>query len=446
MKKIDVFLQGAVIFLVMLCLPTVSSGKKSSEDVKALVRGNTEFALEIYSKLKKEKGNIFFSPYSISSAMGMVYAGARGETEKQMAKTLRFSLNQQDIHPAFAHIFASMNAEVNKIQKSEDNQIFPIKLYKKLFASKSGDIGLFLANSLWVQQEYKLLGEYLALTEKYYGASVTPVDYIHATEKASELINQWVSDKTGNKINDILQPGTLDSLTRLVLVNAICFKGKWDKPFEKRWTRDEPFYLSASKSVKVPMMRLDASFECVDTDDGLQILRIPYQGYGFSIIVLLPKKIDGLGEIESRLSAENLDEWIQLLDVYHGSVSVYLPRFRMTSSFGLNTVLQQMGMSDAFSMKKADFSGMNGKNCTGVNPDCLYISAVIHKAYVDVDEEGTEAAAATTGKMAKTSAPNLPKVPTIFRADHPFLFLIQEHQSGSILFMGRVTDPSKTGE
>jgi serpin B len=419
MKKIEVFLRTVIIFLMILCLPILSSGKEPSAGAKTLVRGNTEFALEMYSKLKQEKGNIFFSPYSISSAMGMVYAGARGETEKQMAKTLRFFLNQQDIHPEFAEL----NAELNKLQ---DN-----------------DLRLSVANSLWTQQDYKFSDDYLALTQKHYGVSVTPVDYIHAAEKARSLINQWVSDKTENKIREILQPGELDPLTRLVLVNAIYFKGRWENQFEKRVTIDAPFYLAASKSVQVPTMGKTSWFRYDETDN-LQILEMPYVGRNISMIILLPKEIYGLRQIENYLSFENFEKWRKLPE--RREVLVFLPKFKMTSQFELKKILQQMGMVDTFSIETANFSSMNGKNCASGNPDCLYISDAIHKAYVDVDEGGTEAAAVTADTGIRGAAADIKPFPPTFRADHPFLFLIQDRQSGGILFMGRVTDPSKAVE
>jgi len=489
----------AVFFAVILCLPNLSSG----EDFGSLVRGNTEFALELYSKLKQEKGNIFFSPYSISAATGMVYAGARGETEEQMAKTLRFSSDQQHVHPAFAKIFASMNAKMNESQKKNDEEqdaahekwyataalcaaleeeyepwyikwfagkSEPLKnaalekwcaIFKKEYdpryskwlglagkneSLKSESLKLSFANSLWPQQDYKLSDDYLALTKKHYGVSVTPVDYQRAAEKARKQINEWVSDKTENKINDIIQPGTFDNLTRLILVNAVYFKGAWKNPFEERKTKDSPFHLSASKSVKVPMMTQRKYLNYVDTGDGLQILELPYVGSDISMLVLLPKEIDGLEQIESRLSFESLKNRRKSLE--NSEVIVFLPKFRMTSAFGLNAVLQKMGMVDAFDMEKADFAGMNGNNCRDDKLSCLHIKAVIHKAYADVNEEGTEATAATAAWLVKGegSSRYYTPPPPVFRADHPFLFLIQERQTGSILFMGRVTDPSKAVE
>jgi serine protease inhibitor len=186
------------------------------------------------------------------------------------------------------------------------------------------------------------------------------VDYQRASEEARKQINKWVSDKTENKINDIIQPGTFDNLTRLVLVNAVCFKGRWDKPFEKRRTEDAPFHLSSSKSVKVPMMTQEKYFDYVDTGDGLQILELPYVGSDLSMLVLLPKEIDGLEQLESRLSFESLKNRRRSLK--NSEVIVFLPKFRMTSAFGLNAVLQKMGMVNAFDMGKADFAGMNGRN------------------------------------------------------------------------------------
>lgn len=339
----------------------------------------------------------------------MTYAGARGNTQEQMGRTLRFSLPQEKLHPAFAEI----QSKLNKL-------------------GESGKIKLNVANSLWPQQDHRFLDEYLSLVKKYYGVSITPVDYKKAAAKACEMINKWVEEKTESKITNIIQPGALDSLTRLVLVNAIYFKGKWANQFKSSETRNEPFFISAETSVQAPLMRQTGKFKYAELDS-LQILELPYLGNDLSMLILLFRERNGPDQLERSLSLENFIPWRGALK--EQEVQVFLPKFKTTTRFSLGGTLAAMGMVDAFDRTKANFSGMDGK------PNWLYIGAVLHKAYVDVNEEGAEAAAATSvGMIGK----GVSKPPPVFRADHSFLFLIQENQSGSILFMGRIKDPTKT--
>jgi serpin B len=384
------------------------AGKQANE--KTLVQDNTAFAMDLYQKLRVSDGNIFFSPYSISTALAMTYGGARGNTEKEMAKTLRFSLDQEHLHPAFAQV----KSRLTKLQKA-------------------GNIKLSVANSLWPQRDYKFLDEYLSLAKKHYGVSIIPVDYKRAREAARKMINKWVEDQTDDKIKNLIQPGILDDLTRLVLVNAIYFKGTWESQFKADKTKDAPFHLSSNKSVQAPMMTQKEKFRYADLGS-FDMLKLPYIENEMSMIVLLPKKVDGLKQLESNLSAENLKRWKSRLR--KREVLVFLPKFKMTSMFRLDKTLVSMGMIDAFS-SRANFAGMDGRT------DWLYIGAVIHKAFVDVNEEGTEAAAATAVII---KARGMPTPPPVFRADHPFVFLIQENLTGSILFMGRVIDPTETRE
>lgn len=378
-------------------------------NLKIVVEGNTAFALELYQQLRSAEGNLFLSPYSISTALAMTYAGARDNTAKQMAETLRFSLEQQQLHSAFAKLESNLNA-----------------------VQKKGNIQLNVANSLWPQKDYPFLKEYLALIKECYGVLITPVDYKTAREAASKLINQWVEEKTKNKIRDLIQPGVLDVLTRLVLVNAIYFKGNWASQFEEKLTENAPFRLLSGETIQVPTMSQKQKFGYAE-DQSLQILELPYIGNDISMLVILPKQVDGLAELEKSLTVESLRKWTTHLR--EQEVMVFLPKFKMTSQFRLDKALISMGMSEAFDMNKANFSGMDG------NPNWLYIAAAIHKAFVDVNEEGTEAAAATAVVAKPLSAP-----PLTFRADHPFIFLIRENLTGSILFLGRVVDPTKEGD
>lgn len=371
---------------------------------------NSAFAFDLYQQLRSSEGNLFFSPYSISTALAMTYAGARGNTKEQMAKTLRFSLDQENLHPACARLKTWMNQ-----------------------LQESGGIRLHVANSLWPQEGYKFLDEYLSLVKKHYGASITPIDYEHAPETARKTINQWIENKTQHKIKDMIQSGVLDPLTTLVLTNAIYFKGTWVSRFDAGDTYDMNFYVSPTQYVQTPMMSQMEKVKYAQLES-LQILELPYVGDGLSMLILLPRITEGLGPLEQSLSVKSVQAWRGRLR--KRKVNIYLPKFKMTCQFRLDGKLRAMGMVDAFSLPPADFSGMTGTRD-------LFITAAIHKAYADVDEEGTEAAAGTAMVAPRSGGIRWPPE---FRADHPFLFLIQENRTGSILFMGRVADPTKSGE
>ncbi len=382
--------------------PNVKANTQSN--VETVVRGNTAFALDLYQQLRSTEGNLFFSPYSISTALAMTYAGARGNTETQMAQTLHFTLDQSALHPALA----ALEARLRKVQEK-------------------GDILLSVANALWPHVDYPFLEAFLTLTKEFYGVSITPVDY-KDTEAARQQINTWVEEKTQDKIKDLIPPGVLDDLTRLVLVNAIYFKGNWASQFAKDRTQTAPFSVTPSKKVEAPLMTQQHPFKYGETDR-LQILELPYVGNDLAMILLLPKEVDGLAELEMTLTAPNLEQWTSRLE--ETKVCVFLPRFKISQGFSLGDALAAMGMVDAFG-GEANFSGMDG------NEKGLYIGAVLHKAFVEVNEEGTEAAAATAVIVSRA----LPLPPPTFRADHPFIFLIRENSTGSILFLGRVMDPT----
>jgi serpin B len=372
-------------------------------NVLPVVRNNTEFALDLYRTQRTTPGNLFFSPYSISAALAMTSAGARDETAAQMARALHFDPDPRRLHPAFAALEARL-AEVGS----------------------QGALQLRTANRLWPHAGCRLLDEYLTLVKEHYGASPTPLDYGHA-EAARRTINAWAEEQTGRKIQDLIPPGVLDSLTRLVLANAIYFKGDWAAPFEVRHTSSEPFRITPDDTVSVQMMARTAEFSYAETD-GLQVLGLPYAGDALSMIVLLPLEPDGLPALESTLTPGHLARWTDGLHVEE--VRVFLPRFDVTCALRLDAALKSLGMVDAFS-GRADFSGMDGSRE-------LYLGAVLHKAFVKVNEEGTEAAAATAAAMLLKGLPREP----VFRADHPFLFLIRENRTGSILFLGRVANPA----
>ncbi|MBN2457165.1 MAG: serpin family protein [Sedimentisphaerales bacterium] len=380
----------------------------SQKNIKAVVEGNNRFAFDLYKKLvthpdaQKQDGNLFFSPYSISTALAMTYAGARGETQKQMAEVLHFSLPQDCLHPALGVLQRQLNS-----------------------GGEKGGYQLRVANALWGQKGYGFLQEFIKLTEKNYGAGLWEVDFINETEKARRNINAWVERKTEDKIKELIKKGILGGDTVLVLTNAIYFKGDWQVQFDKKDTKESQFMISAKNKVKVPMMYLKEDFNYC-SDENLQVLELPYKGEHLSMIVLLPKQIGGLQRIEQLLTPGNLNIWLQKL--HKQEIIVYLPKFKMTwGAFELKDILIDMGMPAAFI--DADFSGISGNRE-------LFISNVLHKAFVEVNEQGTEAAAATAVAMKATS------IGPVFRADHPFIFLIKDNQSGSILFTGRVMNPA----
>ncbi|MGA2167918.1 MAG: serpin family protein [Terracidiphilus sp.] len=377
-------------------------------DQAAVAEGNNAFAVELYGQLRKQNGNLFFSPESISTAFAMAYAGARGDTASEIAKALHFTLPPERLHPAMGALLANLNAAHDGYQ-------------------------LRVADALWAEKDYTFLDDYLKLTSTDYGAGFNRVDFKGAPDAVRLTINQWVEQQTADKIKDLLQPGVLTPAMRLVLTNAIYFKGNWQTQFDKAQTRDEDFHLSAAQTVKAPLMNLQGRFNYFNGGT-FQVLEIPYKSGDLSMIVFLPNDVNGLSALEQSLTASSTQQWLGQLRP-GSKVILTLPRFKMTQQFELAGTLGAMGMPQAFEKNVADFSGMTGKRD-------LWISAAIHKAFVDVNEEGTEAAAAT-GIVMRSMAVTREQPPIVFRADHPFLFLIRDNRSGGILFMGRVTDPTK---
>jgi serpin B len=384
------------------------TGSEINPDLKAVTEANTAFALELYGQLRTGEGNLFFSPFSVSTALAMTYGGAHGETQKQMAHTLHFNTSAgMTLHNDFATLLTDLNQEQLK-----------------------GKVQLTAANSLWLQKGQVFQSDFLKLCNQDYSATITPVDFTGNPEAACKIINNWVYSKTQGKITDIIGPDTLVTSNQLVLVNAIYFKGKWDNQFKPEYTQVAPFHVSSKKTVTAPLMGQMKKFGLKDLPD-LQVLELPYAGGDLSMIVLLPRKVEGLKDLEARLTPVNIKTWTQ--DLKPEKVNVTLPKFKIISTFSLDNALKVLGLSVAFEPEKADFSGMNGKTN-------LYISGVLHKAFVDVSEEGTEAAAATAVEMGVTAIAIMPEE---FRVDHPFLFFIRENSTGSILFLGRIIDPTQ---
>lgn len=398
-----IWITGALLSLYSPISTFATSANPSPAQV--VVRGNTAFALDLYAQLKGGKGNLIFSPYSISSAMAMIYAGGRGQTESQIAETLHFRLPRETLHTAFLEL----QDDLNEVQKP-------------------GSIQFLIANAIWPHNAYSFKKAFLGLLETHYRASITPVDYIDHLEEARQTINRWVEKKTMDQIKELIRPGILNALTRMVLTNAIYFKGNWNSQFSDKSTKTMPFNVTSTQSVMIPMMYQTQEFG-YHADETIQVLEMGYEGNRISMLVLLPLQKDGITNLEKNLNARQLQQWTD--QIQKQKVETWFPKFKLTSSFDLNDPLLALGMLDAFG-KKADFSGMDGTRR-------LYLSAVVHKAFVEVNEEGTEATAATGGVISTTSAPILPQ----FRADHPFLFLIRDTVSKSILFIGRVVQPKE---
>lgn len=409
MKKLISCLTIILSLFIVITVPGLTAEIDMKTNIRKATDGNNEFAIKMYSELvKAEKGNIFFSPYSISTALGMVYAGAKGNTEAEMAKALHFGMPQEQLHLTFGQIINSLN----NLPKEDGNE-------------------LNVANALWAQKGYKFLDEFLGITKTNYQAALEELDYQADVELCRKTINIWVEKKTNEKIKNLIPSGVLDKGTRLVLTNAIYFKGKWMDEFDKKNTKDEAFNFADGTKADVPMMNRTARYGYY-SEEGFQLLEMPYAGKNLSMVILLPDKTDGITELEKNLTSVKLAQWLG--KIRSPEVIVSVPRFKTESSFSLADMLTALGMKEAFS-PSADFSGMTGGKD-------LYISAVLHKAYVDVNEEGTEAAAAT-GVVMRVTAVRQPEKPIVFKADHPFLFLIRDKNTGSILFMGRIMDPRK---
>jgi serpin B len=386
--------------------PQTDDAGSTPQGVQTVVNASNQFAFDLYSELNKnEQGNIFYSPYSISVALAMTYEGAKGKTADEMKSVFHFPENDV-LRPNFAKIY-------NDINKKD-------KAYQ-----------LNTGNALWAQQDYPFLQNYLTTVETYYGGKGANLDFIKETEKSRQTINSFIEEQTNNKIKDLLPQGSVNSMTRLVLTNAIYFKGTWEWEFDKSDTTEQDFKITPSNVKQVSMMYMKndkARFNYTETDD-LQILELPYKGNDISMLILLPK--GNLESIESSLNAEKLTELKNQMKE-EKLTGIYLPKFEFDTKYSMKDTLESMGMPTAFDSSSADFSGMTGKKD-------LFIGFVIHQAYVKVDEQGTEAAAATAVGMTLSIAPQ----EKIFRADHPFIFIIQDKNTGNILFLGRVTDPTK---
>jgi serpin B len=384
------------------------------QDVAQVVAGNSAFAFDLYQNLRLEPGNLFFSPYSISSALAMTYAGARGDTQAQMARTLHYPLGQDGLHPAFN----ALDLDLNTAGSGADKASFTLRS----------------VNSLWAEQDYKFLPAFLDMLGRNYGAGLRLVDYKDSThrEQARLAINDWVKTATANKIPALIDQGVLDENTRLVLANAIYFKGDWYAPFDPNSPAAPFTKLDGSTVTSYLMFRHEQTAYAAGPD--YQAVQLPYQGVRTSLVLLLPLA-GQFAAFEQSLTADKVAGIVAALKPVE--VELFMPRFKYDTSLSLADALKALGMPLAFDAVQADFSGATGQRD-------LFISNVIHKAYVAVDEKGTEAAAATAVIAVGAGAPVNPSQPIVVKADHPFIFFIRDQQTGSILFVGRVLDPGNS--
>jgi serpin B len=387
-------------------------------DQQSLAAANRAFAAALYQELSSSDGNLFFSPYSISLALAMTYAGARGDTAAQMANALHFTLPPEQLHPAFNSLdetITSLGSSTNHPTPSPGDP------------SGQG-FQLSIANAIWGQKGFDFLPAYLDLLAQNYGAGLRLADFAAAPEASRQAINNWVSQQTKEKIKDLFPQGTIDSDTRLALVNAIYFKASWLYTFSKEATQDGVFHLLDGSQVTVSMMSNNHTANLYERGDNFQAVGLPYYGGQTMMVVVLPDE-GQFTSFEPGLDAAKLESILNGLQ--GGAVELTLPKFKIESSFSLPETLKKMGMVDAFS-GDADFSGMDGRRD-------LFISAVVHNAFVSVDEQGTEAAAATGIAMATAAMMN----PPVVRVDRPFLFFIYDRGSGTVLFAGRVMNPAQ---
>jgi serpin B len=394
---------------------------RASSDHTLVVRANNQFAIDLYQRLRSGRDNLFFSPYSVFMALGMTYAGARGATQEQTAQAMslptstealrRRGITREPLAPtAFARECGSLIKNLNA-------------------GGKAGRYELNVANALWGQRNYTFVPDFIKLAETEYGGKLQRLDFAQPAQAAA-TINAWVEEQTKDKITNLISAEALGPLTRLVLTNAIYFKGKWVHPFWENGTMRGSFNLPGGSSRQALMMNIHETLGYADSND-LQILDLEYVGKDLSMTILLPRQTDGITRLEGSLTCKDLSGWLS--SIRRVEVKARVPRFKATSSLSLIPALKSLGMIDAFSFPAADFSGMT-------NEPNVYVSEAVHKAYVDMNEKGTEAAAATGVAGETVSRGDEPKYRT-FIADHPFIYLIRERQSGAILFLGRMMDP-----
>lgn len=414
-----------------LGLATTTAASLVSADTarKQVVQANNAFATDIYQQLaSRDRENLFLSPFSIHVTMAMTFLGSRGNTAREMAKVLHLEMNQDSLLAGYDALLTQIHFDPAELDREV---LEPALENGRVVCRAAPPSQLSMANALWAERHYPFETSYLERVRRYFRARLDTLDFRNRPESARNVINRWVEEQTCNRIKDLIPPRLIDDSTRLILANAIYFKDKWEDVFWERATKDRPFYLPDGKTVSVPQMQQTGDFNYAETD-GLQLLSLPYRSHDLDMVVLLPRANNGLADLEKRFTAGNLTGWLAKLT--HHEVEVTLPKWTFERGIMLKGVLRTMGITQAFAWPGADFTGMSS---TGE----LYIGEVIHKAFVAVDESGTEAAAATVVEVKASGVGIRHPKPVIFTADHPFVFLIRHRASGAILFMGRVTNP-----
>ena len=401
------------LFISICTVFAFNAAYASDANLKLLAESNLAFGINMYQHLKKPSSNLFFSPFSIYETLSMVNDGAEGETASQIKEVLR---------PASGLDIRRGVKNVNILIKNMRND---------------GQGEIAVANSIWPDRDYHFLERYISLLKDTYGVQIEPVDYKkEATrEKAQKKINQWVEEKTKGKIKNLISKNMLDEETRMVLTNAIYFKGNWETTFDKAATRKLPFHKDDGSDAPADFMSRRGVFGYTEVEKA-QLLEIPYKGDKTSMVIVLPDSSSEIKQVEDKLSVVQLNDWMSTMQ--YRKVDAVIPKFKMDYGISLNEPLESLGMKLAFDKKRADFSGMDGCNAQKCD-HWLYVSKGIHQAFISVDEEGTEAAAATSVHMAELTSVGPPT--PVFKADHPFLFFIRERDNGIVLFMGRFATP-----
>lgn len=375
-----------------------------------------DFDLALYAQLRGRAGNSFFSPFSIRAALGMALAGARGETAAQIRAALGGAGDSDEIHEELTSLFRRLNS------------------------GPGGTHELAVANSLWSQTGAPVVSQFQELIARYYAGSFQPTDFRNDAEGARHAINSWIAARTKARIRNLIPPGMLHADSRLVLANAVYFKGKWSSPFYEPASLERAFHVEGGGTVDAVFMQQKRDYPHV-RGKGFQAVELAYEGDAISMLILLPDDRDGLSRLETGLTPAVLRDCLRRLRVQE--VRLWIPRFEVTWATDLFEALQALGMKAAFDPDSADFSGINGLRPP--DAEALYISAAVHRAFVEVNEQGTEAAAATALAMEPRSAALFMERRAIdFDADHPFLFAILDRKSGTILFLGRLCDPTVT--
>jgi len=374
-----------------------------SENFNSFIKGNNQFAIDLYKQMSRSNENIFFSPISISNAFAMLYAGTDGKTKKEIKQVFHFT-PEKELHSYFSELIRKLK----NVSGCELN----------------------IANALWVQKGYEFKKEFLNIAKKFYDGVVKELNFKTSPEESRKKINRWVEQKTKGKIKELIEKGSISSLTRLILTNAIYFNGEWCHQFNKKLTKEMPFYQINGNEKQVPMMQFEDFKEFNYFEDTIvQVLEMKYKGEKISMIIVLPKNKDGIKNVEEVLNIDILNNWLESMRLT--KVDVYFPKFKMERAYTLTENLRGLGISSLFG-PEANLSGITGERD-------LFINEIFHKSYIDVNETGTEATAAT-GVGFPESIPMKEK-PKIFKADHPFIFLIYDKETRAILFFGRVLEP-----